>query len=88
MIIQVMGRLWGEDGILLVEDATSKLLLADDTLPKDVALKVYLAVVKQKRTSGTIKSSADKMTYAWKVLPSQQPFRQRPRRGWRAAAPV
>jgi hypothetical protein len=76
MIIRVTGRLWGEDGILVIEDPTSKLLIRTESLPTDVVLKSYLLTVRQGRTSGKIKSKKDGLTYDWEVLKPGAPKRR------------
>lgn len=86
MIINVTGRLWGEDGILIIDDQDSNLVMRSKELPADVVLKVYVTVVRKKKRSGEFQSSKDKMVYEWEVLaPKPMPKTKKQKRGWRAA---
>jgi hypothetical protein len=84
MIVQVTGRLWGEDGILIIDEQNDALLMRSEELPTDVVLKVYLTVVRAKKRSGQLVSSRDRMTYEWEVLgpPKKERRRKKVRRGW------
>lgn len=83
MIIELTGG--GEDGVLVIDDKTSELLIRTNHLPADVVLKVYLAAVRGKKTRGTMTSRKNESTYRWEVLgqhekkrrahPSQRPAR-------------
>src|SRR5262249_52795077 len=86
MIVQVTGRLWGEDGILIIDDQNADLLMRSEELPTDVVLKVYMTVVRRKQRAGEVVSTRDRMTYEWAVLapPRGKQRRQKARRGWRA----
>jgi hypothetical protein len=85
MIVQVTGRLWGEDGILIIDDQTHDLLTRSEELPTDVVLKVYLTVVRQKKRKGEFVSTRDRMVYEWEILGPPRPTRRKKaRRGWRS----
>lgn len=86
MIINVTGRLWGEDGILIIDDKDSSLVMRSKELPDDIVLKVYVAVVRKKKRAGELQSSKDKMVYDWEILAPKPMAKKKPKRGWRAAA--